>query len=61
MLWTDVRGVEAQLHLFLKSAVVGGEWLTSRPDSLVKGTDSGTRSAGGCVGPTDGLDVSEKT
>jgi hypothetical protein len=42
-------GVDAQIHIFLTSALVGGEW--SAP---------GTHLIGGWVGPRAGLDEVEK-
>jgi hypothetical protein len=53
--------VETQLHVFLTSAVGGGEWLASRSCSFTPGERvSDTRWIGGCVGPRVGLDAVAK-
>jgi hypothetical protein len=46
------EGLDVQIHIFLTSALVRGEWLTSRPGRFTPGT----RWIGGCVGPTAGVD-----
>jgi hypothetical protein len=43
-------------HIFLTSALVGGEWSASRP----KETAPDTHWIGGWVGPKAGLDAKEK-
>jgi hypothetical protein len=49
-------GVDVQIHVFLTSALVGGEWSASRPGVLAPGT----HWIGGWVGPRAGLDAVEK-
>jgi hypothetical protein len=51
------RGVK----VFLTSALVGGEWLASRPGRFTPGERApGTHWIGGCVDPRAGLDDLEK-
>jgi hypothetical protein len=45
-------GVYVQIHVFLTSALVGGEWSASRPGRFALGT----HWIGGWVGPRTGLD-----
>jgi hypothetical protein len=55
------EGVDVYIHVFLTSALVGGEWLASRPGRFTPGErDPGTHWAGGWVGPRAGLDDVEK-
>jgi hypothetical protein len=49
-------GVGVQIHIFLTSALVGGEWSASRPCRFT----SGTHWIGGLVGPRAGLDDVEE-
>jgi hypothetical protein len=50
-------GVDVQMHIFLTSALVGGEWSASRPGCFTPGGKSpGTHWTGGWVGPRTGLD-----
>jgi hypothetical protein len=54
-------GLDVQIHIFLTSALVGGEWSASRPGSLTPGERAlGNHWIGGCVGPRAGLDDMEK-
>jgi hypothetical protein len=54
-------GVDLQTHIFLTSALVGGEWSASRPGYLTPGErDPGTHWIEGCVDPRVGLDNVEK-
>jgi hypothetical protein len=46
-------GVDVEIHVFLTSALVGGEWSASRPGRFTPGT----HWIGGWVGPRTGLDV----
>jgi hypothetical protein len=49
------------MHIFLTSALVGGEWSVSRPSHFTSGGKaSGTHWMGGWVGPRAGLDDVEK-
>jgi hypothetical protein len=50
-------GVDVQIHIFLTSALVGGERSASRSCRFTPGTNS----IGGQVGPRAGLDDVEKT
>jgi hypothetical protein len=53
--------VDAQIHVFLTSTLVGGEWLASRPCRFTPGERAtGTHRIGGRVGPKAGLDHMEK-
>jgi hypothetical protein len=50
-------GVDVKSHIFLTSALAGGEWSTSRPDRFNIGErDPGTHWIGGWVDPKAGLD-----
>jgi hypothetical protein len=55
------RGVDIYIHVFLTSALVGGEWSTS-PLRLLYPRRKGLRYhwIGGWVGPKAGLDDVEK-
>jgi hypothetical protein len=46
-------GVDAQIHIFLTSALAGGKWTASRPGRITPGT----HWIGGWVDPRAGLDV----
>jgi hypothetical protein len=51
-------GVEVQTHIFLTSALVGGESSASRPGRFTHGERApGTHYTGGWVGPRAGLDM----
>jgi hypothetical protein len=53
--------VDVQIHIFLTSALVGGEWSASRPGRFTPGkTAPGSHWTGGCVDPKTGLDDMEK-
>jgi hypothetical protein len=53
-------GVDVQTHVFLTSALVGGEWSASRPGHFTPGERaSGAHWIGGWVGPRAGLDDME--
>jgi hypothetical protein len=53
--------VNVQIHIFLTSALVGGEWSASRPGGFTHGErDRGTHWIGGWVDPRTGLDDVEK-
>jgi hypothetical protein len=55
------HGVVDQLHIFLTSALVGGEWSASRPDLFNPGERAtNTHWIGGWVDPRAGLDNVEK-
>jgi hypothetical protein len=54
-------GVNVYIHIFLTSALVGGEWLVSRPGRFTPGEIApGTHCIGGWVDPRAGLDDVEK-
>jgi hypothetical protein len=54
-------GVDVQIHIFLTSALVRGEWSTSRPGRFTPGEKApGTHWIGGWVGLRAGLDDLEK-
>jgi hypothetical protein len=54
-------GVDVQIHIFLTSALVGGEWSTSRPIRFTPGERvPGTHWIGGWVDLRAGLDDREK-
>jgi hypothetical protein len=54
-------GVYVQIHIFLTSALVGGEWSASRPFRFTPGERaSGTHWIRGWVGPSASLDNMEK-
>jgi hypothetical protein len=54
-------GVDVQTHIFLTSALVGGEWSASRPGRFTPGERaSGTHWIGGWVDPRARLNNKEK-
>jgi hypothetical protein len=54
-------GVDVYIHIFLTSALVGGEWSGSRPGRFTPWKRApGTYWIGGWVDPTAGLDDMEK-
>jgi hypothetical protein len=54
-------GVDVETHVFLTSALVGGEWSASRPDRYNPGRKApGTHWIGGWVDLTVGLDDMKK-
>jgi hypothetical protein len=54
-------GVDVQIHIYLTSALVGGEWSASRPGRFTLGErDPIVHFIGGWVGNGDGLDDVEK-
>jgi hypothetical protein len=55
------EGVDIETHVFLTSALGGGEWSASRPCRFTPGERaSGTHWIGGWVDPRAGLDDVEK-
>jgi hypothetical protein len=55
------RVVEVYIHVFLTSALVGGDWSSSRPGPFTPGERApGTHWIGGWVGPRAGLDDVKK-
>jgi hypothetical protein len=55
------RGVDVQIHIFLTSALAGGEWSASRPGRFRPGeTAPGTHWTGGWVDPRAGLDMEKR-
>jgi hypothetical protein len=51
------EGVDVEIHIFLTSARVGGEWSASRPSRFTSGERApGTHYIGGWVGLGAGLD-----
>jgi hypothetical protein len=55
------EGVDVYIHIFLTSALTGGEWSVSRPGRFTSGEITfGTHWIGGWVGPRAGLDDVEK-
>jgi hypothetical protein len=55
------EGVDVQIHVFLDSCLVEGEWSASRPGRCTHGERvPGTHWIGGCVDPRAGLDDVEK-
>jgi hypothetical protein len=52
-------GVDVQIHIFLTSALAGGEWSVSRRSTTGERAP-GTHWIGGWVGPRAGLDAVEK-
>jgi hypothetical protein len=50
------EGVDVQIHIFLTSALVGGEWSASRPCRFTPGT----HWIGSWVDPRAGLDAVRK-
>jgi hypothetical protein len=56
-----VWGSGCIIHVFLTSALVGGEWSASHPGRFTsKEIASGTSCIGGWVGPRGGMDAVEK-
>jgi hypothetical protein len=54
-------GVDVQIHVFLTSALVEGEWSASRTcRTTPEETSPGTHWIGGWVGPRTGLDDAER-
>jgi hypothetical protein len=54
-------GVDVYIHIFLTSALVGGEWSASRPGRFTPGERApGTHWLEGWVSPRVGLDDVEK-
>jgi hypothetical protein len=54
-------GVDEQIHIFLSSALVGGEWSASRLSRFTLGERTpGTHWIGGWVNPRAGLDNMER-
>jgi hypothetical protein len=54
-------GVDVQIHIFLNSALAGGEWSASRPGRFTPGERApGTHWTGGWVDSRTGLDDVEK-
>jgi hypothetical protein len=54
-------GVDVYIHIFLTSALVGGEWSASRHGRFTPGEiAAGTHWLGGWVDPRAGLDDVEK-
>jgi hypothetical protein len=54
-------GVDVYIHIFLTSALVGGDWSTSRPSRFTpRGGAPGTHSIGEWVDLSAGLDNLEK-
>jgi hypothetical protein len=54
-------GVDIWIHIFLTSALVGGEWSYSNPSRFTTGERApGTQWIGGWVVPSAGLDDVEK-
>jgi hypothetical protein len=50
-------GVDVYIHIFLTSALAGGEWSASRPGCFTSGERApGTHWIGGWVDPRAGLD-----
>jgi hypothetical protein len=53
--------MDKKIYLFLTSAIVGDEWLASRPSSFTPGERTpGTHCLGGLVDPKTGLDDVER-
>jgi hypothetical protein len=54
-------GVDVQIHIFLTSALAGGEWSASRPFRFIPGeTASDSNWIGGWLGPSASMDDVEK-
>jgi hypothetical protein len=54
-------GVDVEIHIFLTSALVGGEWSASHPDRFPCGEIAhGIHWIGGWVGPRAGFEAVEK-
>jgi hypothetical protein len=55
-------GVDVQIHIFLTSALIGGEWSASRPGRFTpRKRAPGINWIGGWVGTRTGLNDVEKT
>jgi hypothetical protein len=55
------RGVDVEIHVFLISAIFGGEWSASRLGRFTHGERApGTHRIGGWVSPKAGVDDVEK-
>jgi hypothetical protein len=55
------KGAKVQLHVFLTSALVGGEWSVSRPSHVTAEEGvTGTHWIGGWVGHRSGIDTGKK-
>jgi hypothetical protein len=55
------KGVDIQIHIFLTSALVGGDWSASRPSRFTPGERApGTHWKGGWLSPKTGLEDVEK-
>jgi hypothetical protein len=55
------KGVDVYIHIFLASALAGGEWSVSRPGRFISGgRAAGTHWIGSWVGPRAGMDDVEK-
>jgi hypothetical protein len=54
------RGVDVEIHIFLTSALVGGEWSASHPCRFTPRKAQVPIFIGGWVDPRTGLDVMEK-
>jgi hypothetical protein len=55
------EGVDVEIHIFLTSALVGGEWSASRPDGFTHGERApGTHWTGGWVDPRASLGDTER-
>jgi hypothetical protein len=54
-------GVDVQIHIFMTSALAGGEWSASRPCRFIPSERApGTHWVGGCLDPKTSLDDVEK-
>jgi hypothetical protein len=54
-------GVDIEIHMFLTSALFGGEWTASHPGYFTPEEGSPIiHQIGGLVGPSTGLDYMEK-
>jgi hypothetical protein len=54
-------GMDVQIHIFLNSTLVGGEWSASRPGLFIPGKRSpSTPWIGGWMSPRFGLDDMKK-
>jgi hypothetical protein len=54
-------GVDVCIHIFLTSALIGGEWSASRPAIFTPGESApGTHRLGAWVDPRAGMDDLEK-
>jgi hypothetical protein len=54
-------GVDVQIHIFLTSALIGGEWAASHSGRFISGEMApGTYGRGGWMEPRAGLDDTDK-